>query len=159
MNTQQTHLGIHIPITNPEAIICAAQAEQHRVEQIAAHRAAKLASQRATYTPLPRSPPETTILTPSPVTATADSETTVPNPSVLALVQLVLHAPPPSPTSTSLQAKNTPDKAMHSSSTDNPSKGPTTAGNNPPRSATAADSSNKTRKQPSNPTPLTSNAN
>ncbi|PLW07493.1 hypothetical protein PCASD_26520 [Puccinia coronata f. sp. avenae] len=56
MNTRQSIPGIHVPITNPEAILRAGRAEQRRVELIAAHQAAELAAQRAARVPIPVTP-------------------------------------------------------------------------------------------------------
>ncbi|PLW31392.1 hypothetical protein PCASD_23958 [Puccinia coronata f. sp. avenae] len=44
MSSRQTNPGIHIPITDPEAILPAAGAEQRRVKLLAAHHTAKAAA-------------------------------------------------------------------------------------------------------------------
>ncbi|PLW26216.1 hypothetical protein PCASD_26026 [Puccinia coronata f. sp. avenae] len=51
MSTQQTNPGIHVPITDPEAILRGARAEQRCVERVAAYHTAQAAAQCAARTP------------------------------------------------------------------------------------------------------------
>ncbi|PLW30549.1 hypothetical protein PCANC_26003 [Puccinia coronata f. sp. avenae] len=91
MSTQQTNPGIHVPITNPEAILRGACAEQRCVERVTAYHTAQAAAQFAARTP---STPGINTTDNPPPSDTPSSATPLDSPTVL------LPPPPDIPTIT-----------------------------------------------------------